>query len=142
MPHPLEEKYDDKPVIGMKVKITKAGDGLSSSLEVDPIAHHEGEPAYFLLKTNTRQIAYQRPKPTAGGLSRIETHDTWEVVEVNAAEGEELLGRKRAHLNTLREAQAQAEGESLFQPGGLEVVADPEDEEWETPERDGDDTDG
>lgn len=145
MPHPLDESYDDKPVTALAVKIMKTGDGLSDALEVDPVCHHEGEPGYYLVKTNTRQIAYQRRKQTDRGLTRYETHDAIEVVEVGSDDGESLLAKQRAHLNTLRERQAQQrEEDSLFNAPaveyldvepGIDGLADPDDE-WEVPARD------
>jgi len=70
-PHALEP-FEGQDVIGAKVAITKAGDGLSDALAVEPAAFPLGSKLYVVLEVNVEKVRYVPVKDT-GSLVREHT---------------------------------------------------------------------
>ena len=60
---PLEE-FEGHAVIGSKVAITKAGDGLSDALSVEPVAFDLGAKLYVVLEVDVEKVRYSEVKDT------------------------------------------------------------------------------
>lgn len=60
--------FDGAPVLATSIKITKAGDGLSKALAVDPQIIHSDEKIYVVLETTCAQITFKPVKDTDGML--------------------------------------------------------------------------
>lgn len=70
-PHALEP-FEGQDVIGAKVAITKAGDGLSDALAVEPTAFPLGSKLYVVLEVTVDKVRYVPVKDT-GSLVREHT---------------------------------------------------------------------
>lgn len=53
--------YDGKDVLGQSIKITNAGDGLSSALAVEPREFHIGDKVYVVLETEVAALGPYKP---------------------------------------------------------------------------------
>lgn len=58
------EPFEGRDVIGSKVAITRAGDGLSDALSVDPGAFDLGAEIYVVLKCEVGKVRYSEVKDT------------------------------------------------------------------------------
>lgn len=61
-------EFEGDEVVASSVKITKAGDGLSDALEIDPLVFHRGEEVFFVLRGKVRHVAFP---PKKKGDSRV-----------------------------------------------------------------------
>lgn len=61
---PALHKFEGKEVIGTKVKITGAGDGLSQALAIEPTELKLGETVLVLVECTVDKITHERVKDT------------------------------------------------------------------------------
>jgi len=64
--------FDGAEVIGASVKITNAGDGLSTAMGIEPIEYHIGDTVCVVLQCEVTRITYERVKDT-DRLMRVHT---------------------------------------------------------------------
>lgn len=104
------EPFEGRDVIGSKVAITKAGDGLSDALSVDPVAFDLGAKLYVVLEVEVERVRYSEVKDTQS-LVREHTFAARAATIVD----EELVGDLvRAQVEMTRKRKEQAAGiESL-----------------------------
>jgi hypothetical protein len=69
---PLEE-FDGKEVRKVLAKIVGTGDGLSDSMEFEPVLLHHGQEVSIVLRGVVTQIGYQPMKGAAEFLVRVQT---------------------------------------------------------------------
>lgn len=62
------KKFENKDVVGTSIKVTRAGDGLSSALDVDPIAIPQGAKVYLILETECIDVQHPRAKANNANL--------------------------------------------------------------------------
>lgn len=77
------EPFEGRDVIGSKVAITKAGDGLSDALSVDPAAFDLGAELYIVLKVHVAKVRYGEVKDT-DSLMREHTFEAQAATIVDA----------------------------------------------------------
>lgn len=97
--------FEGMPVVRSAVRITRAGDGLSEALKLDPRALHRGEEVFFVLKGEVDQVNFRpvsREEDTV--LSRVHTVRASEIVLVTREEVEHLLVSERSRLKRLQDA--------------------------------------
>lgn len=75
MPEAIET-FEGVDVTEAMMKITKAGDGLSAQLAMDPIIVHRGDKAYLVLQVTCAQVTYRPSKRFPGTLARVHTMET------------------------------------------------------------------
>jgi hypothetical protein len=102
------------------VRITRAGDGLSAALDVEPRAYQIGEEVSFVLRGTVTQINHQQ-KDEDGPIVRTHTVTASGITEVEAELAEKVLNaaaeeleRKRAEIagqTSLADEQAAKERE-------------------------------
>lgn len=83
--------FEGDPIARSTVKITKAGDGLSDALKVDPIAYHRGETVYFVLRGKVRYAGF--PPLNKDGAEVVRQHiiDTVDIAIVAETDVAALL---------------------------------------------------
>lgn len=64
------EQYEDDPVVDATIAIHKAGDGLSTALQVEPPPLHRGDTVYVILETQCRAVSYVDSKRIEGAAAR------------------------------------------------------------------------
>jgi hypothetical protein len=75
-------RFEGKDVLSATVKITKAGDGLSKALAIEPEALHSGDVVYVVLKGVVGDIAFKPIKDT-NGFARVQTIEAGTVTMVD-----------------------------------------------------------
>lgn len=100
--------FENNPVAKATVRITKAGDGLSESMKLDPQPLHYGEEVFFVLRGRVRQINH-RPLSTDDGdfMVRQHTVEAEEIVLVAPDQVEQFFVSERTRLKRLQD-QAEA----------------------------------
>lgn len=120
--------HDGHPVLSTTIKITKAGDGLSKAVKVDPVELHHGEIVMIALECEVGPIAYDPIKDT-DGLMRVHTLKTLSATLVDEATVAAALTAQKQRI------EAAAGVMHLdFGAGGAPPAERPEgmsDEEWE-----------
>lgn len=89
------KKYENREVVATTIKITRAGDGLSAALEIDPAELHHDETVYIALKCNVADVQYPRLKKGSKQLVRKHILETVEAVIVNGQIVAEALEAQR-----------------------------------------------
>ncbi len=89
------------------VKITKAGDGLSEALKIDPEAHHLGDEVYFVLRGIVTQVNHIPVSPVDDDLARVHTVTTQEITRVESDDVESFLAEA---ADRIKRAKEEAEG--------------------------------
>jgi hypothetical protein len=92
------QPFEKKPVIRAEVKITKAGDGLSDALKVDPIELHVNDRVFFVLEAEVDAVQFKRM--TAGGsdMTRVHVLATQRITQVDGADVKAYLDDAEQHL--------------------------------------------
>lgn len=121
--------FENHPVAKATVRITKAGDGLSESMKLDPQPLHYGEEVFFVLRGRVRQINH-RPLNTDDGdfMVRQHTVEAEEIVLVAPDQVEEFFVSERTRLKRLAdqaEARAPLPGIDNDHPPPIEDVPEP-----------------
>lgn len=107
------EEYDGHPVEAVTVAITKAGDGLSSELEVAPVAHPHGADVFYVLHGVVGPVSYDDlPKRLRKGslvlapgdaMVRKEKVVTQAITEVSKADVEDFLAKAQERVKRAQE---------------------------------------
>jgi hypothetical protein len=90
--------FDDHEVYAATVRITRAGDGLSESLRIEPRPLHIGEEVFYLLRGVVRQVNH-RQKDDEGPLTRVHTVETVDITEVDPDIAAKMLTAAAEELN-------------------------------------------
>jgi hypothetical protein len=67
--------FEGRDVLEIAIKVTKAGDGLSSAITVDPVDLALGDEAYVVLRTRVTAVDFKQIKDTEA-LTRLLTLTT------------------------------------------------------------------
>lgn len=70
---PKLHRFEGHEVIGSKIAITNAGDGLSKALEADPVELKIGQTVHVVLECVVGKITMQPSKDNPDGLLRVQT---------------------------------------------------------------------
>lgn len=114
------QQFEGTDVARSSVKITKAGDGLSDALKVDPIVLHRGDEVYFVLRGKVRYVAFPPEKKDSVTVMRQHVIDTEDIAIVDEAEVAKLLEANRDRVQR-----------GLDSLSGQMKIGDPEDHQWE-----------
>ena len=106
--HPLGS-FDGREVIKATVAITRAGDGLSAALAVDPQALDLGDKVYVVLECEVGKVSFEPVKDTQH-LARVHTLRTQGATLVD----EDLV---RKHLDEMQVRIEEAQGVSRLPMG-------------------------
>lgn len=112
-------EFEGNPIARSSVKITKAGDGLSDALKVDPVVLHRGDEVYFVLRGKVRYVAHPPEKKDSVAVVRQHIIDTEDIAIVQEAEVAKLLEANRDRVQRALDSLA-----------GQMKIGDPEDHQW------------
>lgn len=65
-------RFEGREVIGTKIAVTNAGDGLSKAMSIDPAEHKLGERVYVVMETEVTRASFEETKDFPGKLQRVE----------------------------------------------------------------------
>lgn len=130
---PMLPEFEGMTVSKCSVRITKAGDGLSEALDLEPKAMHAGDEAFYVIKVQFTSVNHKADKKS-GTLVRVHTAEVEDIVEIDAATAVQMIDEERAELRRRQREAAVAHGrpelpldgelESGPVDGELEVVDD------------------
>lgn len=89
--------FEGRDVVGMKVAITNAGDGLSEAMLVDPIELHVGDKVFVVLEGEVTKVAHTVVKDT-DVLNRVQTIRAGVATLVDEKLVKEVLDAQRLAL--------------------------------------------
>jgi hypothetical protein len=87
---PTLPAFETNAVAKAQVRITRAGDGLSAALEVQPKALFLGDEVFYVLRGRVTQVNH-REKEEDGPVIRMHTVEATGITEVDAELAEKLL---------------------------------------------------
>lgn len=87
--------FEGDEIVGSSVKITKAGDGLTDALAIDPVEFHRGEIVYFVLQGKVRYAGFPPEKKDSAGVLRQHIIDTTDIAIVSEEDVAALLQANR-----------------------------------------------
>lgn len=109
-------KFEGKPVTEATIRITKAGDGLSAALDLEPVALHQGDVVYYVIRGVVEQVNHRPTKAGAKSLARQHTIAVSgittlpkDVAEPMIAEAEERIQEMLAEAEREEERKREAE---------------------------------
>lgn len=94
---PTLHKFEGKEVIGTKVKITGAGDGLSQALAIEPTELGLGDTVLVLTECVVDKITYERVKDTSV-LQRVQSLKASTATIVDAEFAGDRLEQQRIKI--------------------------------------------
>jgi hypothetical protein len=98
------KKFEGRAVVGAAVKITRAGDGLSEAMRLEPEALAYGQEVWFVVKGVVDQIAY-KTIPKTDALQRIHVVKAEEIAKVDGEEVEKYILAEKDRLARLLEEE-------------------------------------
>jgi hypothetical protein len=117
--HELAE-YEGLDVVESTIRVTNAGDGLSSALEVDPVAFELDELVYVVLECRVARVGYEQVKDSGGALRRVHTFRARTGTIVDRALVHDVVDKQRRRI-----AEARGELELDLEPNGDEPEVEP-----------------
>ncbi len=118
--------FDGRDILGQSIKITRAGDGLSAALSIEPREFHIGDRVYVVLETEVTDTGF-KPVADIEGLRQIFTLQAGAATIVEEELVVTVLAEQRRKID---EAHGRAElefPEFPEDPAGTEA-AEPEPE--------------
>lgn len=119
------QPFDGTPVLRSTIQITKAGDGLSEAMKVEPREFHLDDEVYVVIKTRVSRVAFKPMSKDDDYLQRIHTLEAGDativdaslVGEVVAAQAERILRAKEEAEGVTRIPFADGEGGGVSEDG-------------------------
>jgi len=99
-------KFEGRAVVRSAVKITRAGDGLSEALKLEPSALHHGDEVFFVLRGSVTQVNHRPASREEDDLVRVHTVEAQEIAMVGHAQVDELLASERERVKRLKDEEA------------------------------------
>jgi len=116
MPERQLPLFERRRVDEARVRITKAGDGLSEALRVEPRALHLGDQVAYVLRGTVRQVNHRsREIDEIEIVTRLHTVEATAITEIDADLADKLLNEA---AEMLAAAQAEADGQTSLYDGG------------------------
>lgn len=101
------QPFDGTPVLRSTIQITKAGDGLSEALKVEPREFHMDDEVYVVLRTRVSRVLFKPLEKDSDYLVRIHTLEAGDATIVEASLVAEVVAEQARRIQVARE---EAEG--------------------------------
>lgn len=98
-------EYKGRPVVGMRGKLTKTGDGLSESLAIDPADLKQGDRVFILTEAVVEDHTYKRVAGT-GANTLVVTFQAETMTLVDADFAEQHIKEQKERNLLAKEAKA------------------------------------
>lgn len=89
--------FEGREIIGTKIAITNAGDGLSKAMAIEPEQLSLGEKVYVVLEADVSKVAIEPVKDT-DSVMRVQTLRAGTATIVDAALVKEVLDEQRIKI--------------------------------------------
>lgn len=97
------KRFEGKPVASSTIRVTKAGDGLSEALRLDPVALKHEQEVYLVLRGIVRQVNYRPIAGSDGILTRQHTVEASAVAMVTREAVEDFLAAEADRVAKMKE---------------------------------------
>lgn len=112
--------FEGRDLVGIKVRITNAGDGLSKAMQIEPQVLHVGDIVYVVLEAEVDDVRHKRVKDL-DVLERIQTLKAGTVTLVDESLVKDVLEAQRVAI----EQAAGVERLDFGEPGEPPVDGEP-----------------
>lgn len=109
--------FEGVPVVRSTVRITRAGDGLSEALKLDPVALHHADEVLFVLRGVVSQVNHKPDGSESDVLVRVHTVEAVEIAMVGDGTTDALEEILREDRERVEKAKREAEGVLTFDDG-------------------------
>lgn len=120
--------FDGRDVLRTTIAITKAGDGLSDAMAIDPQEFHHGERVFVVLECEVAKVRFDPIKDTRA-LTRVHVLDAGLSTIVDEEVVREVLDSQAARIEEARIAAERAQGIHRLPFGGDKGAWDEEQED-------------
>jgi hypothetical protein len=111
-------KFEGRDVAAIKIIITKAGDGLSKAMAVEPKVLHQGDQGYLVLSYTTSKIRFDPSKGEEESTDRVQileaTGATFADRDLVGEIIDQMAARVAEHEEKERIAKEQSRGVFTF----------------------------
>jgi hypothetical protein len=121
---PQLPKFEGREVAGAKIKITRAGDGLSEAMAIEPQVLKQHAKVFVVLECAVGRIAFDPVKDT-NGVIRVQT-----LIAGTATIVDEDLVKEAIEEQRLKNEEARGEGSLNFGDGDGGVPGEPRPDDW------------
>lgn len=90
--------FENHDVVGTSIKVTKAGDGLSDALKVEPAEYELDEKVYVLLETTVADVHFPPSKDNADARIRVHVLKAGLATVVPDSKAQPMLAAQRKKL--------------------------------------------
>ena len=97
-------RFEGRDVIGTRIAITRAGDGLSQALAIEPAELSIGDTVYVVLECTVSKVTHEPVKDT-DSLTRVQTLQAGTATLVDKALVADVLQEQRDRLDEARGIQ-------------------------------------
>lgn len=97
--------FDGRPVLRSTIQVTKAGDGLSEALKVDPKELHHDEEVYVVLKCRVSRVLFKPLEKDSEYLIRVHTLEAGDATLVDAELVGPLVAEQAERIYAAKEAE-------------------------------------
>lgn len=97
--------FEGKEVIATTIAITRAGDGLSAALAVDPVEMHTGQKVYVVLETEVEKVSFIPSKDSEQKMIRQHTLRAGTSTIVEASLVEAVLDLQKCRIEEAKGIQ-------------------------------------
>lgn len=97
--------FDGRDVLRSTIMVTKAGDGLSEAMKIDPQEFHHGERVYVVLECEVSKVRFDPIKDT-DALSRVHVLAAGNAAIVDEQLVRQVLDEQADRVQAAREAAA------------------------------------
>lgn len=108
---PVLDTFEDKPVVGVTVALTGAGDGLSPAMAIDPRLMQQGEIVYVLTEAHCSNVQFPALDDDGRYLTRkqILVAQTMTIIDESVAR-KHIAAQKKKNLEAELKRQEEEEG--------------------------------
>lgn len=103
------EMYDGRDVVGVAMKLTNAGDGLSSAMKLDPVRLHHGDRVLVLVEAVVSKVGYDPATPgdLAGPLKFVATLKAEAAMLTDTKANASAIDKHKGRVHKLTEIEGQ-----------------------------------
>lgn len=120
--------FEGKQVLRSTVKVTNAGDGLSDSLNLDPVEYHQGDSGVLVIAYECTQVAFapiDKDDPT-GPQKRVHTFKAGTAFTMDDDVMAKALAEQRDKILTAKEEAAGIQRMKFDEPPAAPALSDAE----------------
>lgn len=132
--NPVEglNRFENQDVLAATIRVTKAGDGLTDALGVDPTEYQLHDRVYVVLETTVAKVTYEDQPKANNALRRVHVLATENAAIIDPDSVADALAETKRKIAVKREEEEAAKGVIKLPGTSLkDESAGLTDDEWE-----------